>query len=229
MHHYSGLGAVGASDPLMARTRLAARTVLKKVEREAPGDKLAELNRGLAAFDPSLPGKLQRVFAHLVERGRDPNAALEEALARTLADSIIERYKLVGQAALRGQRLSVDTVTSISGLAGLGSVGSDIAKFFGSVARSTACSDGVRSLTTDLVGRSEGRGAATATDVGFEVTRGVTRCRQPGAGPAAPGAPFPTEEPRRFPWTPVLIGVGALAVVGGVVFVAARKKKSASA
>lgn len=224
MNRYTHLGAVPRlaarsrerRDGFLARTGPAARAVLHRVNQLPRGRRIAALNQALNDFRPGLAPLVRRVANHLQRSGMVAPAALERAIALSLADASIEKFQDIG----RGYREG--TVLPVGGM-GLGALGADSAgEVFGKMMQGIACSPQLKESTTDVVGRNEGADAASATSIGFEVVRGMSFCPvpPPEESPAAPPSEA-TEESSSL--VPVLIGVGALAAVGGVVYFATRK------
>lgn len=224
MHMYTHLGAVPRlakrsrerRDGYLARTGPAARAILHRMNRLPRAQRIAALNQTLNSFQPGLAARVQRVANHLQRSGMTAPAALERAIALSLADASIEKLQDIGRKYRSGSVLPV-------GGMGLGALGADDAgEVFGKMMQGIACSGQLKESTTDVVGRNEGADAANATSIGFEVVRGMALCPVPPVQepPSLPPAET-TEESSSL--VPVLIGVGALAAVGGVVYFATRK------
>jgi hypothetical protein len=204
---------------MLAHTGPAARAVLYRINKLPRAQRLPELNRVLARFEPGLPSRVHRTAEFLQRRGMLIDAAVERALALSLADATIERFKKVGIKARQGRMFPV------GGMGGLGTEGESDAPedVLARMAQGIACSPDLATSTTGMVGRAEGADAAGATQIGFAVVRGVAMC-PPGTTPEPPVTPPPETPEERSLVLPIVLSVGALAAVGGVVWFMARKK-----
>lgn len=224
MHLYTNLGAVPSiatrsreqSDPLLAHTGPAARRLMAVVRRYPADRQVQVLDRALDGFQPGTAARVRRVASHLRRQGMSTNQAVERALALSLADSMMEYLQRVGRAHQRGELLPVG---------GLGETGDDEMKpedVVVGMVQGVLCSQGLQQTITDAVGRSEGQDAATATAVGYGVAQGIAQC-PPGTTPAPAPPPPPPETRGPSLVLPIAVGVGALALVGGIVWMAQRK------
>ena len=203
-------------DALLAHTGPAARAILYRINQLPKSLRVEELNRVLGRFEPGLPARLRRTVEYLHREGMPVDAAMERALTLSLADGSIEKAKQLGRKARDGQ------LFPMGGLGAETPEGEDAGDVAARMFQGIACSPDVSAATTNIVGRNEGADAADATQIGFAVARGFALC-PPGTVPEPPVAPPPETEERSV-LMPVLLGVGALAAVGGVVWFVARKK-----
>lgn len=212
--------SVERRDPLLALTGAAARKMLMSLRSLPVEKRVAELDRALATVDASLPTRVHQVASYLARSGMNAELAVERAIALSLADSNIDRFTVMGEQYRRGvpvQGLGQTSTTPTT------PQGQDAAAVAGNVAQGIACSSALRDAIVDLVGRNQGRSAADATTIGLEVGRGVANCQslQPPATQPLPPAPIPTTDSSMM-W-PLIIGIGSLAVVGGVVFLMRKR------
>lgn len=231
-YHYTHLGAVPAlaargterRDAMLARTGPAARAVMKQIKRLPRSRQVAALDRVLADFDPELPGRVRRVAAHLRGGGMATDAAIERALALSLADASINRIQKIGRAYQGGELMPMGYLgqtppTAPSTTAPEQNAGDVVARMFQGI----VCSDGLQRSVADMVGRNEGREAHDATNMGYEVAQGFAQCAS--LTPPAP-APVPpttsTDEPSLA--VPIAVGIGSIVLAGGVFWYVTRKK-----
>jgi hypothetical protein len=224
MHSYTSLGAVPSiaprrnekRDALLARTGPAARAILRRINTLPRAARAPELNRVLADFDPDAPSRLHRVSERLYAQGYDLNAAVERALALTLADASIEHFKRLG---MRGRSGGVyplgDSTTSAPG--------QDAGAIVAGLIQGITCTPALRDSVSTLVGRNEGQQAHDATRLGFDAARSMSMCPTTPVPPVAPPASETSSGPSYL--VPVLVGVGALAVAGGVIWYSGRKQR----
>jgi hypothetical protein len=173
-----------------------------------------ELDRVLTLFDPTLPARVRRVADYLHRGGMSVDAAVERALSLSLADASIEKFQKIGRLQQQGRLIPVGGFGAVTGSADAGDVAAQMLQ-------NIACAPDVAASTTTLVGQKEGADAAMATQIGFAVTRSMAQCT-PGALPAPPPPPASSDEGSML--VPILLSVSALAVVGGAVWFATRKK-----
>lgn len=223
-HIYTNLGAVPQlatrqaerSDLLLRWTGDAARKLMRLVRRYPADQQATRLDQMLAQFDAGLPGKVRQVATRLRADGMGTNLAVERALALSLADSMITRIKNVGMAA-QGRPVP---------LSGLGqtspSTSPDAGQILAQTLQGVVCSQGLQTAITDLVGRNEGRDAASATAVGFGVGSGVAQCGSLTTPPPPPADPSGDEEGSLA--VPIVVGVGVIAAIGGILWWTTRKK-----
>jgi len=220
-HRYTSLGAAPAlakrsvekRDAILARTGPAARQLLK-----ASGRSPAKLGKLLGRIDPNLPGRVHQVARHLNRQGMAADTAVERAVALSLADSMIEQVKALGERVRRG----MPPAPLFSTAMGLGGLGDEAADVVGSMAQGILCSDGLRTTLADMVGRQEGRDAADATLIGFSVAQGAAQCGRTPTPTPTPPADDPEPESSSLV-IPIVVGVGVLALVGGIVWVTRKK------
>jgi hypothetical protein len=217
---YSGLGQ--ATTPTRRRDEMLRHTsaAASKLLRYSP----AQLNAALAKLDIALPANVRKVAAYIHRtRGWPMDRATHEALTLALADALIARFQTLGQRMMEG-----DSVSLSGRLVGLGGLGSDPPeRVIENLARGIACSRGLQTTTTDLTGREQGRTAADATNVGFEVARAFATC--PEEGPSTPLPPAQAEvrgDDSMSIIVPVAIGVGVLAVLGGAIWYTTRRGRT---
>lgn len=224
MTYYTSMGAIPAAarpdapkrDEMLARTTVAAKRILRQLDRLPQRRRVAALDRVLRNFDATLPERFRRVGRHLKGRGLSTNRAVERALALSLADASIERIKKLGRAYQKGM---VMPLAGGMGAEGDDSEGDSPEETVGKMFQGIVCSEGLQSTVTDMVGRQEGRDAAEATAIGYEVGQGFAMCPAQQPTPTTPTAPAPSsEEDRPSMVLPIAVGVGALALVGGVVW-----------
>jgi hypothetical protein len=206
-------------DPLLKLTGTAARRILTSLRSLPVEQRVAELNRVLASVDAGLPDRVRSVAAYLARSGMNADLAVERAVALLLADVNIDRFTAMGEQYRRGapvQGLGQTTTTPTT------PQGQDAAQVAGSVTQGIACSTELRNAIVDLVGRNQGRSAADATTIGLEVGRGIANCQslQPTVQPLPPPPAPPAESSMMWP---LIIGIGSLAVVGGVVFLMRKR------
>lgn len=228
-YHYTHLGAVPGvakrsaerRDAMLARTGPAARQILANIKKLPRNQQVAALDRVLADFDPNLPTRVRRVAEHLRGEGMSINEALERAIALSLADASINRIKNLGYAYQQGRVLPM-------GYLGLGQTSESSTdqersskKVVGDMFQGIVCSDGLQTSVTSLVGRNEGAQAQAATNIGYEVAQGFAQCGAQAPPPPVPPATQESEKPSLV--GPVLFGMGALVVVGGVVWYTRKK------
>lgn len=220
---YTSLGVVPSiaqrsnekRDALLARTGPAARAILRSINALPRDQRLPELNRVLADFDPAAPERMHRVSEHLRSGGMGINEAVERALALTLADASIEHFKTIGRRQHRGELYSLgalgDSTTTTEG--------QDAGAVVGALIQGLTCSPTMRDSISALVGQNEGREAYDATRTGFDAARAMSMCP---TTPEVPTVPLPeTTAPSIL--VPVLVGVGALVLAGGVVWYARKR------
>jgi hypothetical protein len=216
--YYTSLGAAPlfASDPVLARTAPAARALLRSVKRLPRSRQMAALHRAIARLDPDLPARLQRTARHLKRQGMSTSAAVERALALSLADGTINQLQQIGREYRRGRLRPAS-------IAGLGNTSTSSTQspeeVVGRMFQGVLCSEGLQQQLADLAGRNEGREAASATSAGFDVAQGFAQCQSlvPGATPA-PAAPQPAESERNTWLFPTLVAVGSVAVLGATIY-----------
>lgn len=228
-YHYTHLGVVPGvakadaekRDALLARTGPAARQILKRIKKLPRKEQVGALDRVLNDFDPGLPTRVRRVAEHLRSEGMSINKSIERALSLSLADASINRIKNLGYAYQRGHVLPM-------GYLGLGQTSSSSSdeersskKVVADMFQGIVCSDGLQTSVTDLVGRNEGTQAQSATNLGYEVAQGFAQCANQAPVPPAPPATTESEKPSLV--GPVVFGLGALVVVGGVVWYTRKK------
>jgi hypothetical protein len=194
-------------DPVLTHARATASRLLVLSKQSWP-----KLASALNKFDPVLPGTVAKVASTLAARGMPPNAALHEAVARSFADSSIRKIQSIGRAAQRGHRVSW---SSGMGLGGLGDATADaVAKAFQGI----LCSTQMTNSISDIVGRTQGADAHSATTAGIAATQGAAQCSQLNQ-PATP-APTPTPDATPTPAASPLVTYGvSFAVLAGVVAV----------
>lgn len=204
-------------DPLLWWTGRASRAILAKINRLPRDQRAPELRRVLAQYDPELPALVQRIAARLYSQGMPLNGAVERAVALGLADATVERFQRFGRARMANELYPIG---------GLGETapqtpeGDDASKIVGDMIRGIACSDGLKESVSDMVGTRRGADAAQASTIGFEVVKGAAQCSALEPIPPAAAAP----ETREASYVlPLVVGIGVLAVVGGV-FWYTRKK-----
>lgn len=223
-HLYTNLGAVPQladrsqerRDPLLAHTGPAARRLMAAVRRYPSERQVQALDRALESLQPGTAKRVRRVATYLRRQGLGTQQAVERALALALADSTMEYLQRVGRAHQRGELMPVG---------GLGESSDEETKpedIVVGMVQGVLCAQGLQQTIVDAVGRSEGQDAATATAVGYGVAQGVAQC-PPGTTPTpAPPPPPPTPPERSLLW-PIVMGVGALTLVGGIVWVTRKK------
>lgn len=222
-------------DALLQRTRSIARNVVLAVNASPNPRKREVMKEALDSIGPGLFQKVEDLLNRSEKQGISAAAALEDVLARALADELVKNVRALGRAKLTGR---VDDAAMAAQaffypdpppLSGLENAGKDIANFAKNLMQAAACSPNVRdavvSRTTDQTGRD-------VANIGFDLAKGVAQC-QPSA---APPAQSPAQSPALPPSPPaetsgdrttkyVLAGVAVL-VAGAVAFVALRKPKS---
>lgn len=205
-------------DPLLWWTGRTSRAVLARIKKLPRGKRAAELRRVLGQYNPELPELVKQVASRLHAKGMPLNAAVERAVAIGLADATVDRFEMIG----RGRR--EDNFYPGGGLGNVApetSEGQDAGKIIGDMMRGIACSDGLKESVSDMVGKQRGADAAQASTMGFETVKGMAQCTSIEPIPPAP----PAEESRQGSiLLPVVVGIGALAVVGGVVLYNANKR-----
>lgn len=223
-HLYTNLGAIPRlatasaerRDPLLAHTGPAARRLMAAVRRYPAAQQVQVLDRALAQFQPGTPQRVRRVATFLRRQGLSTTQAVERALALALADSTMEKIKGIGVAYQHGQLMPMGGLGDEASTSGTKPEDVVAGMFQGIL-----CSSGLQTTVVDAVGRGEGQDAATATAVGYGVAQGIAQC--PTTTPPAT-TPAPVSEPERpsLVW-PIAMGIGALALVGGVVWVSRKK------
>jgi hypothetical protein len=184
----------------------------------------AQRDTALAKLDIALPANVRKAAAYIHRtRGWPMDRAMHEALTLALADAMIVRFQKLGQRMMEGDAMS------LSGrLLGLGGLGSDPPeRVVENLARGIACSRGLQTTTTDLTGREQGRTAADATNVGFEIARAFATCPEE-TGPSTPLPPAQAEvhDDSMSIIVPVAIGVGVLAILGGAIWFTTHRGKT---
>lgn len=217
-HYYSGLGSASTAnrrDEMLRRTSAAASKLL----RGSP----AQLDAALSKLDPALPGNFRKITAYIQRtRGWPVAKAAHEALTLALADAMIAHFQRLGQKAMTE---SDPTALSgkLIGVMGLGSLGSDPPeRVIENLARGIACSRGLQTTTSTLTGREQGRTAADATSVGFEVARAFATCPEESPSTPLPPAQAEVHDDSMSIIVPVAIGVGVLAILGGAIWYTSR-------
>lgn len=204
-------------DPLLWWTGRASRAILAKISRLPRGKRASELHRVLSQYDPELPALVQTVAGRLRQKGMPLNAAMERAVAIGLADATIERFQRFGRAR------TADELYPVGGLGSLApetQEGQDAGKIAGDMFRGIACSQGLKESVSDMVGSTRGADAAQASTIGFEVVKGVAMCTAIEPIPDAPAA----QETREGSLVlPLVLGIGAVAVIAGVVLYTRKK------
>jgi hypothetical protein len=198
-------------DPLLWWTGRASRAILAKIGKLPRDQRAAELRRVLAQYEPELPAQVQRIASRLHRGGMPLNGAVERAVALGLADATAERFQRFGRARMANE---------IYPVGGLGDVapetqeGREAGEIAGDMFRGIACSDGLKESVSDMVGTSRGADAAQAATIGFEVVKGTAQC---SALEPIPDAAAAADTREGSLVVPLVVGIGALAVVGGVV------------
>ncbi len=229
-YHYTHLGVVPAvaspsaerRDALLARTGPAARAIMKSIKTLPRKQQVAALDRVLVKFDEGLPERVRRVSEHLHREGMAVNQAVERALALSLADASINRIKRLGRAYRQGAVVPLGylgTTTPESTTSQEQDAGQIVAGMFQGI----VCSDGLQTSITQMVGQNEGREAHDATNLGYEVAQGFAQCGAQTPTPPLPPTTPPTTSGETSLALPIAVGVGALVVVGGVVWYTGRK------
>jgi hypothetical protein len=226
MAYYESLGSLPAAmnkaqrrDPLLRRTGAAARQLLRRVERLPRNRRLPALVAALRSFDAELPRKVQAVAERLQKKGLRADKAVEKALMLSLADASITKIKRIGEAHQKGMLRPVGSLGRLgetSDASGEQKPEDVVASMFQGI----VCSEGLQSSIAELVGRNEGRDAHDATNIGYDVAQGFAQChqlQQQPTPPAPPPAPQEQDDSSSL-LVPILVGVGALAAVGGVVY-----------
>lgn len=216
------LGEVPAdrSDPVLVRTRAAADALLAWM-RTQPVDKgLPRLLEALRRFDSRLPDRVMRVATTLRARGMGLQPAVREAIARALADSSIDRIQAIGKAARAGMPVSGlgQTTPTTPTTSSSTDPGQAILNMF----RGIVCSNSTSNSIADLVGKTQGADAHTATTTGIAVAQGAAQCSQLNQpATTTPTTPTPdTTTPAESAPNPMLSYGVPLLVLGGVVAVA---------
>lgn len=200
----------------------AAQGILADINRLPQGKRVKALDNVLSSFDPRLPHKVREVATKLRKQGLSTNAAVQQALTLSLADASIDKIRGIGAARMAGKPpvgiyglgLGEDATSSTAGET---SAETSAKKKVGQMFQGVVCSDGVQAAVTDMVGRNKGSDAHAATNLGYEVAQGFAQCAVPTPTPTPPTPPTaPTEEKSLA--LPIALGVGALVVVGGVVW-----------
>lgn len=212
-------------DPLLAFTGNAARGIIQDINRLPHGKRVKALDNVLSSYDRRLPAKVRQVASKLRSEGMSTNMAVERAVALSLADATIDKFRGIGEARRAGQPpiglyglgLGQDSTTT-----GETDAETSAKKKVGQMFQGIVCADGVQTAVTDLVGRNKGADAAGATNLGYEVAQGFAQCAAPTPTPTPPTTPT-TEEEGSSLAVPIALGVGALVVVGGVVWYTRRK------
>lgn len=234
MRHYTNLGAVPAiahpsaerSDALLAITGPGARRIMRAIKKLPRNQQVQALDRALEQFDPQLPARVRHVAEFLHRGGMPTDRAVERALALSLADASIDRFKQVGYAYRRGEGVPQGILSGLgTGTTATSSSGDDAGQAVANVFKGIACSNGLQSAVTDLVGRNEGADAAAATNTGYEVLQGAAQCGVAAPAPAPPPPPPPPPSQGSSLAVPIAVGAGALLIVGGFVLYSAKKKK----
>jgi hypothetical protein len=92
--------------------------------------------------------------------------------------------------------------------------GREAGEIAGDMFRGIACSDGLKESVSDMVGTSRGADAAQAATIGFEAVKATAQC---SALEPIPDAAAAADTREGSLVVPLVVGIGALAVVGGVV------------
>jgi hypothetical protein len=203
-------------DPLLRWTGRAARSVLARINQLPRGQRADELRRVLTSYEPGLPAIVEQSAVKLHAAGMPLNGAMERALALGLADATIVRMQKLGRARMRNEFFPLGGL----GEAAQTAAGQDAGQIVEGMFRGVACSDDLRTSVTDLVLQSNGGEAAQASTVGFEVAKGMAQC---SSAPDIPDAP-PAPEDRDSLVLPIVVGIGALAVAGGVAYYVTKKR-----
>jgi len=196
------------TDLMLAHTGNAARRLLRRI-RALPGDQqIGALQQELAAFDSRLPADVRKLAEVLRRDGMRTDMAMERALALALADAVMRQAENTGRLYQRGGGYPMN------GLGSLGNAGSILT----GMAQGIACSSDLRSQAVLKSTQTGGAEAGAAAQTGFDVLRGGAQC--PDVSPA----PAPESVSSSSSVVPIVVGLGVLAVAGGVVWAAARKK-----
>lgn len=202
-------------DKLLQRTSAAARQVMRQVRKLPRSQQVSALDSALRQFDSALPGKVRQVASRLRAQGASIEQAVERALALSLADASVTKIKNIGRSYQDGRLIPLGALGQADDEKS--GPGHTIGKMFQGI----VCSNDLQSSVTGLVGRKEGAQAQQATDVGYEVAQGFSQCQPAAPTPAPPAAPVESSGS----WTvPVMLGVGAILVVGGAVWYTRRSK-----
>lgn len=240
-NYYTDLGAVPSfttpmweeSDPILRHTGRAAKQFLKAIKRKyARSERAAEMNRILAKYEPTLPARLNRVAHFLKSKGMSTEKAVEKALMLSLADATSTKVQQMGHAYRRGQLRPAGLMRRRYGDGGgdyagghwWGALGETAAssgpspeEVVGNMFKGVVCSDALQASFSDVAGRNEGRDAASATNMGFDLAQGFAQC-QPAELPAPASLPESGDDEGTNWILPVGLAVGGLAVLGGVIF-----------
>lgn len=229
-YHYTHLGAVPAvaqrsaerRDAMLARTGPAARQILKQIKKLPRRKQVAAMDRVLGRFDPDLPQRVRLVAHHLQSEGMGTNEAVERALALSLADASISKIKQIGVAYRTGTMIPVGALGQDTD--GETAEEKSAGKAIGRMFQGIVCSSDLQRSVTEMVGRKEGQDAHDAANLGYGVAQGVAQCGMPSSEtpPAAPDSDEAASD-RSSLLGPVSVGLGALLVVGGVVWYTRKK------
>ena len=199
------------TDPLLNHARRGASAVVRLLKSVPPAQRIAELDRVLAQQDPALPQRVRATANRLAKRGMTADAAVQEALARSLADHTITYYKSLGR---RGERGALGQTPTAPQTTQGQSAGQVVQGVIGGV----ACSSTLQNAIADHVGKNEGTTGHDAVTTGFAIASGVAGGCQPTTPTATTPTPPPPPPPSRMSAVvPLLIGAGIVLAVGVVV------------
>jgi len=204
------------------RTRAAADALLAWMRTQPVDQGLPRLLEALRRFDSRLPDRVMRVATTLRARGMGLQPAVREAIARALADSSIDRIQAIGKAARAGMPVSGLGLGQTTSTTPTTSSSTDPGQAILNMFRGIVCSNSTSNSIADLVGKTQGADAHTATTTGIAVAQGAAQCSQLNQpATTTPTTPTPdTTTPAPATSSPFLSYGVPLLVLGGVVAVA---------
>jgi hypothetical protein len=207
--------ARSTTDPVLAHSRATATKLMSLTMRYPANQRVPKVLGALSTLDPSLPTTVTKVASSLRSRGVAPGPAFHEAIARSFADSSIRKIQAMGRAAMRGQPVSMPGTSGLGG--GLGDATADaVAKAFQGLICSTSLSNSV----SDLVGKTQGADAHTATATGIAAAQGIAQCATlTPTTSTTPASTTTTDTTTTAPANPLVTYGLSFAVLAGVVAV----------